>query len=143
MLSATYRQSFRILPSVAKSDPENLWLALMNDPIFSETASAFAKRLLNEVKTDGRERLERAFRLALGRSPKEEEKQRFPNYLDQQGKDLEQRRPSRQANRGCPGTCSADLGLQRIVKSRRNHYPPMTTPSFLDSLERLLNSAIT
>jgi hypothetical protein len=64
-------------------------LALMNDPIFSETASAFAKRLLDEVKVDAGKRLERAFRLALGRSPKEEEKQRFLNYLDQQGKDLD------------------------------------------------------
>jgi len=64
-------------------------LALMNDPIFSETASAFAKRLLDEVNADAGKRLERAFRLALGRSPKEEEKQRFLNYLDQQGKDLD------------------------------------------------------
>jgi hypothetical protein len=63
-------------------------LALMNDPIFSETASAFAKRLLEEVKADAGKRLERAFRLALGRSPKEEEKNMFLRYLDQQGKDL-------------------------------------------------------
>jgi hypothetical protein len=63
-------------------------LALMNGPIFSETASAFAKRLLQEIKTDEEKRLERAFRLALGRSPKEEEKNMFLNYLDQQGKDL-------------------------------------------------------
>lgn len=64
-------------------------LALMNDPIFSEIASAFAKRLLEEVKTDPGDRLERAFRLALGRSPKEEEKNMFLSYLDQQGEDLD------------------------------------------------------
>jgi len=63
-------------------------LALMNDPIFSETASAFAKRLLEEVKTDQVRRLDRAFRLALGRSPKQEEKKTFLSYLEQQGKDL-------------------------------------------------------
>ena len=63
-------------------------LALMNDPIFSETASAFAKRLLKEVETDDGKRLERAFRLALGRPPKEEEKNAFLRYLDRQGKDL-------------------------------------------------------
>ena len=33
--------------------------------------------------------MERAFRLALGRSPKEEEKNMFLSYLDQQGKDLD------------------------------------------------------
>jgi len=62
-------------------------LALMNDPNFSETASEFAKRLLKEVEDDGK-RLERAFRLALGRPPKEEEKNAFLRYLDRQGKDL-------------------------------------------------------
>ncbi|MBT3636699.1 MAG: DUF1553 domain-containing protein, partial [Opitutae bacterium] len=63
-------------------------LALMNDPIFSETASAFAKRLLKEVKTDDVGRLDRAFRLALGRPPKEEEKKAFLRYLEREGKDL-------------------------------------------------------
>ena len=63
-------------------------LALMNDPIFSETASAFAKRLLEEVETDDGKRLERAFRLALGRFPKEGEKKAFLSYLEIQGKDL-------------------------------------------------------
>ena len=63
-------------------------LALMNDPIFSETASAFAKRLLDEVKNDEVGRLDRAFRLALGRFPTEGEKKAFLSYLEIQGKDL-------------------------------------------------------
>ena len=63
-------------------------LALMNDPIFSETASAFARRLFKEVKTDPEKRLDRAFRLTLGRSPKQDEKKKFLIFLDQQEKDL-------------------------------------------------------
>ncbi|MBT4224116.1 MAG: DUF1553 domain-containing protein [Opitutae bacterium] len=63
-------------------------LALMNDPIFSEAASVFAKRLLQEINSDEEKRLQQAFRLALGRSPKEEEKNMFLNYLEQQGKAL-------------------------------------------------------
>ena len=63
-------------------------LALMNDPIFSETAFEFAKRLLKEVETDDGKRLERAFRLALGRSPKQGEKKKFLIFIDQQEMDL-------------------------------------------------------
>ncbi|MBT7923920.1 MAG: DUF1553 domain-containing protein [Opitutae bacterium] len=63
-------------------------LALMNDPIFSETASAFARRLFKEVKTDPEKRLGRAFRLTLGRSPKQDEKKKFLIFIDQQEKDL-------------------------------------------------------
>jgi hypothetical protein len=63
-------------------------LVLLNDPIFTEAASAFAARLLAEVDGTDAQRLERAFRLALGRSPEPEERSRFLAYLKHQREDL-------------------------------------------------------
>ena len=63
-------------------------LVLLNDPIFTEAASAFAARLFAEVEDSDAKRLERAFRLALGRSPEPEERSRFLAYLKHQREDL-------------------------------------------------------
>lgn len=56
-------------------------LVLMNDPIFHEAATVFASRLLREVKNDDAKRLERAFRLALARSPDNTERDRFLEFI--------------------------------------------------------------
>ena len=87
LLNAPARENCVVRRNVSNMPTQAL--ALMNDPIFSEIASAFAKRLCKEVKVDPEKRLDRAFRLALGRLPKEEEKKKFLIYLDQQVKDLD------------------------------------------------------
>src|SRR5262249_28396499 len=48
-------------------------LVLLNDPTYIEAARAFAARVLRESPTDPTARLQRAFRLALGRGPRSEE----------------------------------------------------------------------
>jgi hypothetical protein len=63
-------------------------LVLLNDPIFTEAASAFAARLLEEVEGRDAKRLERAFRLALARSPEPAERNRFLSFLKHQREDL-------------------------------------------------------
>ncbi len=63
-------------------------LVLLNDPIFNEAAQAFASRLIQEVQGDDEKRLEHAFRLALGRSPEQDERERFLLYLARQREDL-------------------------------------------------------
>ncbi|MBU62632.1 MAG: hypothetical protein CMI26_09030 [Opitutae bacterium] len=63
-------------------------LVLLNDPIFTEAASAFATRLLAEEGTDG-QRLDSAFRLALGRSPEPAERNQFLSFLKLQREDLQ------------------------------------------------------
>jgi hypothetical protein len=62
-------------------------LALMNDPIFNEAAIAFAARLIREVEDSDAKRLERAFRLVLGRSPEPAERNRFLSFLKHQRED--------------------------------------------------------
>jgi hypothetical protein len=63
-------------------------LVLLNDPIFTEAASAFSARLFAEVEDSDAKRLERAFRLALGRSPEPAERNRFLSFLKLQREDL-------------------------------------------------------
>ena len=63
-------------------------LVLLNDPIFTEAASAFASRLLAEVEGHDTKRLERAFRLALGRPPEPAERNRFLSFLQRQREDV-------------------------------------------------------
>ena len=63
-------------------------LVLLNDPIFTEAASAFASRLLTEVEGTDAQRLERAFRLALGRSPQPAELKQFLSFLEHQLEEL-------------------------------------------------------
>ena len=57
-------------------------LVLLNDPIFTEAASAFASRLFTESEGTDAHRLERAFRLALGRSPQPAERKQFLAFLE-------------------------------------------------------------
>jgi hypothetical protein len=56
-------------------------LNLLNDPVFVEAAQAMAVRLLDEKPVD---RLDRAFQLAVGRSPSPRERQRLQSFLDEQ-----------------------------------------------------------
>lgn len=56
-------------------------LNLLNDPVFFESAQAFAIRILQE---DPPERIDDAFRLALSRDPTSRERDRFAKYLDEQ-----------------------------------------------------------
>ena len=65
-------------------------LVLLNDPIFTEAASAFAARLLTEPEGSEVQRLERAFRLALGRFPEPAERNQFLSFLQLQREDLEE-----------------------------------------------------
>jgi hypothetical protein len=62
-------------------------LALMNDPIFHAAATAFAARLISEVEGSDPKRLERAFRLILGRAPEPAERSKFLSYLKHQRED--------------------------------------------------------
>jgi len=65
-------------------------LVLLNDPIFTEAASAFSTRLLTEVEGTDAQRLERAFRLALGRSPHPAERKQFLSFLMLQREQLKE-----------------------------------------------------
>ncbi len=75
-------------------------LVLFNDPIFNEAAMAFASRLVREVKAGETKRLELAFRLALSRLPKPDEKEKFLAYLARQRKDLRRDLPATKALTG-------------------------------------------
>jgi len=55
-------------------------LFLMNDPFVHEQAKKFAARLLSEGSDDGK-RVERAYLLALGRAPSEEEREAVLAHL--------------------------------------------------------------
>lgn len=56
-------------------------LNLLNDPVFFEAAQGFALRLLEEAPAN---RVEYAFRLALGRNPTAKERERLGKYVDEQ-----------------------------------------------------------
>jgi len=57
-------------------------LNLLNDPVFFEAAQALAVRILTGGRDGFDERLERAFRLVLGREPSGAEAQRLRAYYD-------------------------------------------------------------
>lgn len=59
-------------------------LVLMNDPAFVEAARGLAQRVLREEPTDLTKRLERAFRLTLGRRPQPDELALLRNTYQQQ-----------------------------------------------------------
>ncbi len=76
---------------VAQRDISNLptqALVLLNDPIFSEAASALAVRLIREDHRNDEAKLVRAFRLILGRRPQDDERSRFLAYVSRQREDL-------------------------------------------------------
>ena len=56
-------------------------LLTLNDPIFVEAAAAFASRLVREIPEGDVPRVERAFRIALGRYPDAAELSRFLDFL--------------------------------------------------------------
>ncbi len=59
-------------------------LVTLNDPIFVEAATAFAKRILSDAPKDNTARLEFAFRLCLSRTPDKEERGQFLAFIDKQ-----------------------------------------------------------
>ncbi len=59
-------------------------LVLMNDPVFVEAARAFAQRILAESKPDPAARLDLAWRLALSRTPSEQERTILQSVLTKQ-----------------------------------------------------------
>ena len=61
-------------------------LVTLNDPLFVEAASAFAKRILSEAPEDNGARLDVAFRLCLCRKPDNEERRQFLAFIDGQTK---------------------------------------------------------
>ncbi|MDE0865871.1 MAG: DUF1553 domain-containing protein [Rubripirellula sp.] len=76
---------------VVKRDVSNIptqALVLLNDPIFTETAQAFAARIVHEVDSDDTKRLARMFRLLLARSPDQDEQRRFLAYIVRLGEDF-------------------------------------------------------
>lgn len=73
--------------SVCKRDRSNTPLQalnLLNDPVFLETAQAFAVRTLTEAPANFRGRLQLAFQFALGRPASESEALRLSAFLEQQ-----------------------------------------------------------
>ncbi len=65
-------------------------LNLLNDPVFFETAQAFAARVLRERQGSTADRIEYAFLLALGRIPSGREKDRAAGFFHQQGQIFKQ-----------------------------------------------------
>jgi hypothetical protein len=59
-------------------------LILMNGPLAREQAEAFALRLMREAGTDALKQIELAYRLALGRSPRQGERQASLAFLAKQ-----------------------------------------------------------
>jgi len=56
-------------------------LNLLNDPVFVEAAQALAVRVFAEAGSDPAARLDRIFRLCLGRQPSPEERSKLESYL--------------------------------------------------------------
>jgi hypothetical protein len=65
----------------ARSNTPLQALNLLNDPVFVEAAQGLAFRVLTQAPGD---RIDYAYRVALGRAPSALEKQRFARYLDTQ-----------------------------------------------------------
>ncbi len=59
-------------------------LNLLNDPVFFEAAQVFAARILRERTGSVSERIDYAYRVALGRSPTREEKDRLLAFHEEQ-----------------------------------------------------------
>jgi len=62
-------------------------LVTLNDPVFTEAAAALAGRLLREMTLDDPGRIDRAFRLTLGRRPEPEERTRFLAFVTERRAD--------------------------------------------------------
>src|SRR5262249_11219747 len=57
-------------------------LTLLNDPIIQEMARAFADRVKREAGDDVSKQIDRAFQLALGRLPTDEERSAVVRFLE-------------------------------------------------------------
>jgi hypothetical protein len=92
-------------------------LVLLNDPIFSEAATALAARLIREVDGNGAARLERAFRIVLGRTPQDDECSKFLAYVSRQREDLKADQAATAALAGTTKTTAADQAVWTLVCS--------------------------
>ncbi|MBL8293650.1 MAG: PSD1 domain-containing protein [Bryobacterales bacterium] len=89
----------------ARSNTALQSLNLLNDEVFFEAAKAMAWRLEREAQGGVSNRLDYAFRLALGRDPSDRERQRLAQYHDQQA----------QIFAGEKAQYSAWLGVSRVL----------------------------
>ena len=112
LLNAPARENCVVRRDVANIPTQAL--ALLNDPIFHEAATAFASRLIREVKGDDAKRLDFAFRLALGRAPKQDERNRFLTYLAHQREDSYK---DATATKALAGTDSTDAAVWTLACS--------------------------
>jgi hypothetical protein len=69
-------------------------LILLNGPFMQAQSKAFAMRLMRDVRTDRAGRIERAYRLALARSPRAEELKTGLEFLEVQTKLVQARLPN-------------------------------------------------
>ncbi|MFM7554291.1 MAG: DUF1553 domain-containing protein, partial [Verrucomicrobiota bacterium] len=74
-------------PRRALSNVPTQTLVTLNDPVFTEAAAALAGRLLREMSLDDPGRIDRAFRLTLGRRPEPEERTRFLAFVTERRAD--------------------------------------------------------
>ncbi len=106
---------------VARRDISNVptqALVLLNDPIFSEAASALAARVIREVDGSDTARLERAFRIVLARVPHDNERTKFLTFVDSQREGLKKDQAAIAALAGEPKTPAAtDRAVWTLVCS--------------------------
>ena len=96
---------------VARRDISNVptqALVLLNDPIFTEAAEAFASRLLRQEKAGDTSRIDLAFRLALGRLPDAQERARFIAFIARERKQNSQQTAWARA-------CGVLLNLDEVI----------------------------
>ena len=101
-------------------------MSLMNDKVSLEWAQAFAGRLLAEAGTDPQAELDRAYRLAFGRSPDGFEKDAVVTFFAKQ-KQLIADRAVRGEKLAMPSTVPAG-------------YDPAQAAALVDFCQMLLNS---
>ena len=78
-------------------------LILLNGPFLQAQSKQFAARLLQECGCDGRQQIDRAYRLALGRPPRASELALATEFLPAQEKAIRARREEQQAAPGSAG----------------------------------------
>jgi len=83
-------------------------LILLNGPFLQAQSKQFAARLLQECGCDGRQQIDRAYRLALGRPPRASELALATEFLPAQEKAIRARREEQQAAPGSAGRLSSD-----------------------------------
>jgi len=102
-------------------------LTLLNDSFLAEQSSFFAERLVKELPGDARGQVQRAWRLAYGAAPREEETARSLVYLAEQTEQIRARLgalPAKKDDKNTPrdpqklalaSLCQALLGANRFI----------------------------